>query len=98
MSFIPYLETTGPADDLETFSYLRNAFTVLPEPPGAIPFHTQGQPIPDIYQVHTGPAQVLQATTVQNVNPLPFTRFVGTSVRQVNQPQFLSVNEDIYLQ
>lgn len=95
---IPFLEATGPAYDLETFSYMRNAYAVLPDPPGLIPFHKQGAPIPDIYQVHTGPPQVIQATTFQETNPLPFTRFVGTSLRQINQPQFLSVNEDIYLQ
>lgn len=95
---IPYLETSGPSDDLEVFAYMRNAFPVLPDPRGTIPFHIQGQPIGDIYNVHTQNIEVEQATKFKKNNPLPFTRFVGTFIRQINQPQFISVNEDIYLE
>jgi hypothetical protein len=95
---IPYLTTSGPSDDIEVFSYFRNEFPVLPDPKGAIPFHLQGKPIPDMFNKHTDPIQVTVATTNQPTNPLPFTRFVGTFVRQINQPGFLSVNEDIYIQ
>lgn len=77
---------------------MRNEFPVLPNPPGDIPFHTQGQPLPDIYNVHTQAIEVEQATKFKSKNPLPFTRFVGTFIRQINQPQFISVNEDIYLE
>ena len=95
---IPFLGTTGPAEDLETFNYIRDAIPHLPDPPGFIPFHRQGQPIPDQFKPQTGEPEVVHATNAQSTNPLPFTRWHGTTVRQINQPQFLSVNEDIYLQ
>lgn len=98
MSRVPYLNMTGPADDLEVLNYTKIGHTFLPDPQGDIPFYVQGKPIPDPYQVHTQPPQITQATTYCDNNPLPFTRFVGTFTRQINQPGFLSVNEDIYLE
>ena len=95
---IPYLQTPGHADDLETFAYQRHAFLILPDPPGAIPFHLQGHPIPDYQQNHVNSGQVEQATEYLPTNPWPFTRFVGEFHRQIHQPQFLSVNEQIYYQ
>jgi hypothetical protein len=88
--------TTGPAEDIEMFDYIRNEYPTLPDPPGDIPFYEQAFPLPDPYQRHTSSEQVIQATTYQDFNPLPFTRFVGTSTEQINQPQFLSVNEIIF--
>lgn len=96
-SLIPFLETSGPAADLETFAYLRNEFPVLPDPQSDIPFHKQGMPLPDPF-VNVGASQVVQATTIQPINPFPFGHFVGKVPRQINQPQFLSINEDIYIQ
>ena len=98
MSFIPYLESTGPGYDLETFAYLRNGYAVLPDPRGDIPFHVHGKPIPDQYYKSANATSVEVATTYADTNPLPFTRWIGTSTRQINQPQFLSVNETIYLE
>lgn len=98
MADIPYLSTAGYSTDLETFAYMRNEFTILPDPGNNIPFNIQGQPIPDYQQVHVTSGQVLQATNYLTNNPWPFTRFVGKFQRQINQPQFLSINEQIYFQ
>lgn len=92
---IPYLETTGPAWDLETFAYQRGGFPDLPPPQGSIPFNIQGMPLPDIYQTHTQAEQVYQLVGYHPTNPLPFQHFVGAFHQQVHQPQFLSVNEAI---
>lgn len=97
-SFIPFEDTTGPAEDLEVFGYLRNGIQVLPDPEGDIPFHKQGQPIHTTYFNNATAESVVIATTNTDFNPLPFTRFVGTNTTQVNQPQFLSVNETIYME
>lgn len=97
MSFIPFESTSGPGSDLETFAYLRKGYTELP-PPKGIPFFKQGHPIPDFQQKHVQQEEVEQATESKSTNPLPFTRFVGTFHRQINQPGNLSVNEQIYLQ
>lgn len=95
---IPYLQSVGPSSDLETFAYQRHEFIVLPDPEGMIPFHTQGQPIPDYQQQHVTSGVVETATHFTATNPWPFTRFVGTYQRQIHQPQFLGINEQIYFQ
>ena len=70
---------------------------LLPPPSGTgIPFDTQGTQILDPLQVHVQPPQVAIATEFVKSNPLPFTRFVGQFPRQPNQPQFQSVNDQIY--
>lgn len=91
---LPYLYTTGPPEDLETFAYQRGGFASLPDPEG-IPFGVQALPLPDIYQSHTQPLEMAQMTGFPVTNSLPFDRFVGTFHQQVHQPQFLSVNEQI---
>lgn len=96
MSFIPYLETTGPGFDLETFSYMRGEFAILPNPKTTVPFDKQGFPIPDFQQRHTETGQVKQATTNLKTNFYPMQHFIGTSTEQIHQPQFLGVNEAIY--
>lgn len=97
-SSVPYLQTVGYSDDLETFAYMRNTYKILPDPPGNIPFNIQGHPIPDYQQAHVSAGQVYQATHFLKTNPWPFTRFVGRYQRQINQPDFLSVNEEIFIQ
>lgn len=93
---IPYLYSTGPAWDLETFAYARGEFPDLPTPQGSIPFGVQGGPLPDPYQTHTQPEEIAQAIGETETNFLPFSRFIGTYHKQVHQPGFLSVNEQIY--
>lgn len=95
---VPYLQTVGLGSDIETFAYKRGEFVILPDPPGLIPFHSQGQPIPDYQQNHVNAGQVEEATHFLATNPWPFTRFVGEFHRQIHQPQFLSVNEQIFYQ
>lgn len=95
-----FLEMTGPAEDLEV-NYMLKPTMVLPDPKG-IPFRKQGVPI-YFDQPHITQYDVEQATNYFSVNPLPFDRFYGIGVnggppRQINQPDFLSINEDIYLQ
>ena len=98
MSTISYLDSTGPGEDLETFAYIRHHYTFLPNPPGLIPFGIQGRPLPDMSQKHVQQPQVKQATTIQKTNDLPYGHFVGTFHRQINQPQFLSVNDQLFEQ
>ena len=86
----------GNPEDIETFAYQRNHFTILPDPQNGVPFNRQGVPFPDIYQQHVTQYAVEQASTFTNTNALPFQRFVGTYHHQIHQPQFLSVNEIIY--
>lgn len=94
---IPYLETPGPGYDLETFAYIRGHYQVLPPPKNtSIPFHLQGAPLPDPLQKHTQNPQIDQATHYTTTNPLPYGHFVGTFHKQINQPQFLSVNEILF--
>lgn len=96
-----YIRATGPGTDLEV-GYLQHPMKSLPDPPG-FPFDRQGQPIP-FDQPHVSTEQVVQMTQYTDTNPLPFQHFVGVGLtgdpapRQINQPQFLSVNEDIYIQ
>jgi len=96
-----YLMTTGPAEDLE-IGYLEHPTRTLPDPRG-FPFDKQGQPIP-FDQPHIDSFDVSQATTLDlKSNPLPYQRFIGRGIagqppRQINQPDFLSINDDIVLQ
>lgn len=94
------LPATGPGEDLYMV-YQIHPYKTLPDPPG-FPFHIQAQPI-FMDQPHTSEKDVIQMTTEELTNPLPFNHFVGTGLnggppRQINQPDFLSVNEDIYFQ
>jgi hypothetical protein len=95
-----YLNMTGRADDLEAM-YLVHPAKTLPDPPG-FPFDVQGQPI-WFDQPHTTPLEMAVATHPPTNNPLPFQSFVGVGYqgqipRQINQPEFLSVNEIITFQ
>lgn len=90
------MNNTGANDDLEHFAVQRKEFSVLPPPKSSIPFNRQGQPIPDPLQVHTHQAEVRQETTPLTTNPLPYHRFHGPFPRQINQPQFLAVNDQFY--
>lgn len=95
-----YLNMTGPAEDLEIV-YLNHPTKTLPDPKG-FPFDLQGSPI-FFDQPHINSRDVMQATQDLSVNPLPYERFIGVGVngaapRQINQPDFLSINDDIYLQ
>lgn len=89
---IPYLDTTGPGFDLETFAYIRRSFPLLPDPVGTVKFNVQGHPLPD-------PAQSVDMFTLKQVidpsNPNPFvaTRWHGVNVKQVHKPDHLSANE-----
>jgi hypothetical protein len=96
-----HLKLTGPAADLESV-YLINPEKPLPDPKGLV-FNKQGvQIIPP--QPHVAKAEVKQMEVATSSNPLPFShgRFFGvpvadtSTVRQINQPGFLSVNEEIY--
>lgn len=87
---------SGPAYDLETRAYMKHAFPVLPPPRTGIPFFHQGAPIPDPLQKHTVKPDVAQATHNLSSNPLPFGHFVGTFHTQINQPDGLGVNEQIF--
>ena len=96
------LKIPGPAADLEAV-YLMNPEKPLPDPRGRIPFGKQGEQI-IMPQSRVAPAEIKQMKVTTTSNPLPFThgRFFGvpvadeTKVRQINQPGFLSVNEEIY--
>lgn len=95
-----YITSRGPADDLE-IAYLHHPGKTLPDPKG-LPFHLQGQPI-YFDQPHVTYEQVEQATQYKTSNPFPYGRFIGVGLngsppRQINQPDFLSINDDIYLQ
>lgn len=97
-----HLKLTGPAADLAAI-YLINPAKPLPDPPGSIPFGKQGEQI--VIEQHRVSKEEIKQMEVSTVsNPLPFShgRFFGvpiadeTKVRQINQPGFLSVNEEIY--
>lgn len=100
----PLIRITGPSQDLEAV-YLQHPERTLPHPKGRIPFKKQGvQIMPEQYHVQN--IELHQMTKNTLTNPLPFSRnrFIGLPAvtddqpRQINQPQFLSVNEDIYFQ
>ena len=93
----PSLRITGPGYDLETYKRV-NGFIEPILIDRAIPFGIIGSPLPDFQQRHTINSDISQATKLRAVNPLPFSRWVGTTLYQSNQPQFNSVNEKIYLQ
>lgn len=98
----PLLNITGQAADLEAV-YLLNPAKPLPDPRGSIPFGIQGEQI-IMAQSRISQAEIKQMEVTTVSNHLPFThgRFFGlpvadeTRVRQINQPGFLSVNEEIY--
>jgi hypothetical protein len=99
-----HLRMTGPASDLEAV-YMVHPDRALPHPKGNIPFNHQGIQI-IFEQDHISNQEKIQMLDTKSTNPLPFThnRFIGlplpntTRSRQINQPGFLSVNEDIYFQ
>lgn len=86
----------GHPEDIENLAYQRNHYTLLPDPNNGMPFGKQGAPLPDPYQQHISQYAVVEATTYQDTNALPFQRFIGTYHHQIHQPQFLSVNEIIF--
>ena len=88
-----YRASSGPSEDLETFSRERQVFSTIPNlfPRSG----TQGEQISDIQNRHTESPQTIQMSGFRNTNPLPFERFVGTFRRHVNEPLLLSVNEVI---
>lgn len=94
------LPASGEGQDLYR-STMRHPYRHLPDPKG-IPFYKQGTQI--IFdQPHIDQRDVTQATTYLETNPLPYGHFVGVGLngeapRQINQPDFLSINDDIYLQ
>lgn len=79
----------------QRMSYFVVPFTNLPDPSRVIPFHQQAGPISEPYQVHTQPMEMEQCTSYQPVNPLPYGHFVGRYHRQIFQPQYLGVNEQL---
>lgn len=62
----------------------------------SIPFGIQPAMPPDPYQTHTQPAEVQQLAEVNQTNYLPFFHFTGPHPIQINQPQFLSVNDQLF--
>lgn len=83
---------SGRGNDLETFHYLRKTFAVLPDPPG-IPFFEQGSQIVDPTYKNFSQLHLIQCTSYQDFNPLPFTRWTGTNIHQQNVGGNLSVND-----
>lgn len=99
-----HVNITGPAADLEAKAvYLINPEKPLPDPRGSIPFGVQSQQI-IMPQPRVSQSEITQMEVTTSSNPLPFQngRFFGvpvandSQVRQINQPGFLSVNEEIY--
>lgn len=97
----PLLKITGPGRDLEVV-YMHNPDRSLPHPKGTIPFEKQGVQLM-FDQPHVSRDERNQMIDNKSTNPLPLygDRFVGQPLlsklpRQINQPGFLSVNEDIY--
>lgn len=76
-------------------NYLVRHAALLP-PPMGIPFHLQGQPLPDGLQRHaSSPEQAAVNASYATANRLPLGRFLGTVWPQQNQPKFLGANERI---
>lgn len=76
--------------------YMQRAFSHLPTPRSAIPFHQQANPIPDPLQVHFAAEQAQVADSAYDKpNTLSYDRFLGTVWEQNNQPKFLSANERV---
>ena len=97
-----YLRVTGPGYDLES-QYLKQPTKTLPDPSG-FPFDLQGIPI-YFDQPHINSQDVSIATHTATTNPLPYNRFVGVGLpgqsgppKQINQPDFLSINDTITFQ
>lgn len=61
-----------------------------------IPFGVQPAMPPDPYQVHSDEPERDQLVKVQQTNNLPFRHFTGPTPFQVNQPQYLGVNDQIF--
>lgn len=75
--------------------YIVKSFALLPNPSG-IPFHLQGQPIPDPLQRHTAaPERNVFSHAYNTSNNLVMGRFLGTVWPQQNQPKFLGANERV---
>ena len=90
---------SGPASDLATkryytFGYRAFPVVTVPEPYNVV-LHLQGSPLPDPLQKHSVVEDVKQATHYLKSNPLPYHHFIGLSDDQINQPQYLGVNEKI---
>lgn len=76
-------------------NYIVKSFAFLPTPAG-IPFHLQGQPIPDPLQRHTAaPERSVFTHDYKTSNELVLGRFLGTVWPQQNQPKFLGANERV---
>lgn len=91
-----YRSTPGPGHDLEAFALERGTYLTLPKPAIPVPFGQQGIQILDFQNRHTTAPQIAQVTGFHSTNPLPYERFVGPFHRHVNEPQFLSVNENMF--
>lgn len=94
-----YSTESGPSFDnytkvLHTYGYIPLPFQLAPDPANVV-LHQQGVPIPDPLQKHSVREDVKQATHILGSNPLPYHHFIGLSDQQINQPQFLGVNEKI---
>lgn len=75
---------------------LVSPFSLLGPPQGTdIPFDIQAPPIHNGQFKYVQPREVKIETTYAQSNPLPFLHFTGPFPTQVNQPQFLSVNDQI---
>jgi hypothetical protein len=76
-------------------AYIVKAFALLPNPSG-IPFHLQGEPLPDGLQKHASfPQNKVVRSAYNQSNNLPLGRFLGTVWPQQNQPKFLGANERV---
>lgn len=79
-----------------TLYYTKPPFVAFHKNPSNIPFHVQGMPIGDIFQVHTQiPQRDVMNSAYNTSNSLPKGRFLGTDWSQNNQPHFLGANERI---
>lgn len=70
--------------------------TIGSVPLSGIPIGVQPDMLPDPYNKHTIEMQVEQMSKNTKTNPLPFGHFTGPFPVQVNQPQFLTVNEILF--
>lgn len=86
----PSILLTGEGSNLET-KYLQRVNRQLPTFKTRIPFHKQGQPIPDYAQHHFGTKEMNVILNKVKLNTLPYYHFFGTSFPQINQPGFMSV-------
>ena len=70
-------------------------YQIIPDP-SKIPFGVIPDMPPDPYNTHTLELQVEVMTTNSETNPFPWGHFTGPIHHQVNQPQYLSVNDTYY--